>query len=88
MSHTQPSPRGPDARTSPWLPDPAQRLAKLTPREREVLDHVARGLTDREIGVRLFISRPTVSTHLTNILAKLGVPNRTAAAVLAGRSSA
>ena len=59
------------------------RLDILTAREREVLDVLATGATNRDIAERLFISEKTVSVHVTNLLAKLGVPNRGAAAALA-----
>jgi len=55
----------------------------LSERELDVLRLVAQGLTDRQIGDQLFISRRTVSTHLTSILNKLGVNSRTAAALAA-----
>lgn len=58
-------------------------LAVLTPREHEVLEVLATGATNRLIAERLFISEKTVSVHVTNILAKLAVPNRGAAAALA-----
>ncbi len=55
----------------------------LTPREREVLALLAGGLSNREIGARLFLSVGTVRLHVSNILRKMEVPNRTAAAMLA-----
>ncbi|MBW3658196.1 MAG: AAA family ATPase [Actinobacteria bacterium] len=57
----------------------------LTPREREVLELVAEGLTNRAIGERLFIAEKTVSVHVSNILPKLGVSNRGEAAAVAHR---
>ncbi len=59
------------------------RLDILTAREREVLDVLATGATNRDIAERLFISQKTVSVHVSNLMAKLGVPNRGAAAALA-----
>ncbi len=60
-------------------------LADLTPREREVIRLVADGRSDREIGDELFITTRTASTHVTNILGKLALPSRTAAAAWAIR---
>jgi DNA-binding CsgD family transcriptional regulator/tetratricopeptide (TPR) repeat protein len=57
----------------------------LTPREREVLRLVARGMSNGEIGNELFITTKTASVHVSNILAKLGVSSRTEAAALALR---
>ena len=51
-------------------------LGQLTPREREVLQHVARGYTYREIGERLYISIKTVETHVSAVLRKLQLDNR------------
>ena len=51
----------------------------LTPRETEVLESVAAGLSNREIARRMFLSEATVKTHLTNAFGKLGVRSRTAA---------
>ena len=55
----------------------------LTPRETEVLRHVALGLSNREIASALTVGEETVKTHLTHLLAKLGVENRAQAAVQA-----
>ena len=57
--------------------------AGLTPREAEVLQYVALGRTNGEVGALLFISPKTVSVHISNILAKLGAANRTEAAAIA-----
>ncbi|GAA1650398.1 helix-turn-helix transcriptional regulator [Georgenia ruanii] len=59
--------------------------AALTAREREVLALVAAGRSNGEIAAELFISTKTASVHVSNILAKLGVPTRVAAAALAHR---
>ena len=53
----------------------AEMLARLTPREREVLDAVAQGLHAKEIGARLNISPRTVEVHKTRIMEKLGARN-------------
>lgn len=63
-------------------------LARLTPRERDVLQALADGLNDREIGQRLSISTETVRTHMVNLLAKLGVESRLQALVFALRHGA
>ena len=57
----------------------------LTRRERDVLRLLVEGHTDREIGAALFLSHRTVATHVSNLLAKLGVPSRAAAATAASR---
>ena len=62
---------------------PTSGWESLTPTERQVVDLVADGLTNPEIGARLFISRGTVKTHLAHVFAKLGVSTR---AELAGRA--
>jgi DNA-binding CsgD family transcriptional regulator/tetratricopeptide (TPR) repeat protein len=66
-------------------PDAATQ-AGLTRREIEVLRLLVEGMSDREIGESLFISHRTAMTHVTNILNKLGLPSRTAAASYAVRN--
>jgi two-component system nitrate/nitrite response regulator NarL len=58
-------------------------VSDLTPREKEVLQLLAAGLTNKEIGIRLDIAENTVKNHLKNILAKLHLQNRVQAATLA-----
>lgn len=60
-------------------------LAHLTKQERKILDLIAEGLTNRQIGERLYLAEKTVKNHVTNVLAKLGVERRTQAAVIASR---
>jgi DNA-binding NarL/FixJ family response regulator len=62
---------------------PGDRLARLTPRERDVLAAVARGLSNQAIADALGITERTARTHVSNILAKLGLTSRTQAALLA-----
>ena len=57
----------------------------LTQRELEVLHLVARGETDQGIADQLYLSRRTINCHVANILSKLEVPSRTAAAMTAAR---
>ena len=59
------------------------RLASLSPRERDILDRIAKGHTNLEIGRQLFISEKTVRNHVTRIFEKLGVHSRAQAIVLA-----
>ena len=66
-------------------PPPASPVAVLSPRETEVLRLVAEGQTNQEIAATLFISPNTVTNHVTNILNKLGLDSRTAAAAWAIR---
>lgn len=60
-------------------PSPGAALAELTPRERELLDHVARGLADKEVADVLGLSVWTVKNHLRHIYEKLHVRSRTEA---------
>ncbi|WP_326571678.1 response regulator transcription factor [Actinacidiphila glaucinigra] len=65
-------------------PEPQdEALAGLTPREREILELIGEGLTNRQIGQRLFLSEKTVKNHISRMLGKLGVERRIQAAVLA-----
>jgi DNA-binding NarL/FixJ family response regulator len=61
----------------------SSELQQLTEREREVLEQIARGLSNREIAEKMFISEKTVKTHVSNVLDKLGMEDRTRAAIWA-----
>jgi DNA-binding NarL/FixJ family response regulator len=65
---------------------PNERAAALTDREREVLAEIARGRSNREIARALVLSEKTVKTHVSSILAKLGLSDRTQAALFAVKS--
>ncbi|WP_055426641.1 response regulator [Bifidobacterium aesculapii] len=69
------------AHHSPAYTDP--ELALLTDREREVLVEIARGLSNQEIADALFVSVPTVKTHVAHILAKINARDRVQAVVFA-----
>ncbi|MEU6657679.1 response regulator transcription factor [Streptomyces sp. NPDC046821] len=64
-------------------PELAPELAGLSPRERDILALIGDGLTNREIGKKLYLSEKTVKNHISRLLAKLGVHRRVQAAVLA-----
>lgn len=67
-------------------PEDRRVIDSLTPRESEILEAIARGWTNTEITERLFISMPTVKTHVGRVLAKLGARDRIHAAVFAYRT--
>ncbi|HEY7069025.1 MAG TPA: response regulator transcription factor, partial [Acidimicrobiales bacterium] len=73
------------ARSGPAAAARAPIPAALTPREVEVLRLVADGLANKQIALRLRVSEKTAKTHVSNILAKLGVSARTQAATWAVR---
>jgi DNA-binding NarL/FixJ family response regulator len=84
-----------EQRVAPARPDaaghapPAQQialLAELSERERVVLDAVARGLSNGDIAAELWISVPTVKSHISSVLAKTGTRTRVQAAVFAYES--
>jgi two-component system response regulator DevR len=62
-------------------PSGDSRVAALTEREREVLDLIAEGLTNRQIGQKMFLAEKTVKNYVSSLLAKLGMERRTQAAV-------
>ena len=62
-----------------------ERLAHLTPQERNILELIAEGLTNRQIAERVHLAEKTVKNYVSNLLAKLGMERRTQAAVYAAR---
>ena len=74
-------------RLSSPSPDDA-RLASLTAREREVLDLIGQGLTNRQIGERMYLAEKTVKNYVSGLLAKMGMERRTEAAVFVARREA
>lgn len=70
----------------PGAPEQDERLAELTSREREVLVQVARGLSNAEVAAALCLAEATVKTHLSRVLVKLGLRDRTQVVVFAYES--
>ena len=60
-------------------------LAALTGQERKILELIGEGLTNRQIGERMYLAEKTVKNYVSNLLAKLGMERRTQAAVFAAR---
>jgi len=77
--------RAPEARKESHGP---VQFADLSPRERDILSLIGEGLTNQEIGRRLYLSEKTVKNHISRLLAKLGVERRVQAAVLATQAHA
>ncbi|MBV2367239.1 response regulator [Streptomonospora nanhaiensis] len=75
--------RGAAAGGAPTAQIPPAAVAELTPREREVLGCVGEGLSNRQIARRLGITETTTKTHVSRILAKLGLRSRVQAAIAA-----
>ena len=62
-----------------------QELARLTGQEQKILDLIGEGLTNREIGERMFLAEKTVKNYVSSMLAKLGLRSRTQAAIFAAK---
>ena len=72
-------------RTQATVKDP---LAGLSEQERKILDLIGEGLTNRQIGERMFLAEKTVKNYVSNLLAKLGMERRTQAAAFVVRLEA
>ncbi len=66
-------------------PEEDERLAKLSPQERNILELIADGLTNRQIAAKIHLAEKTVKNYVSNLLTKLGMERRTQAAVYAAR---
>ena len=73
--------------SEPFVPDPARvRELGITPRELEILEAIAQGLSTREIAARLFVSENTVKTHSSRLYDKLNARRRTQAVQIAKKA--
>ncbi len=63
--------------------EPAGRCGLLSDQERTVLELIGEGLTNRQIGVRMFLAEKTIKNYVSHLLAKLGLERRTQVAILA-----
>jgi len=72
--------------SGPYTVDGDEHYSPLSPRETEILNHVTQGMSNKEIAYKLGISQQTVKNHMTSILKKLNVDDRTQAAITAIRS--
>ncbi len=77
--------QGVEKTARPYVDDSREAFSPLSPREMEILEHVTRGQSNKEIAYALGISHQTVKNHMTAILQKLDVEDRTQAAVYALR---
>jgi DNA-binding NarL/FixJ family response regulator len=85
LAPARPSSSAPNfsAGSAPTYIDPTTNVEHLTEREREILALVARGASNRQIAENLYLTEGTVKNHMSNILSKLGVRDRTQAAIKA-----
>lgn len=74
-----------EAATGPYMVDPNEHFVPLSPREMEILRYVTQGKTNKQIAQMLGISHQTVKNHVSSILTKLDVEDRTQAAIYAMR---
>lgn len=85
VSAFQALPTGAPPAEPPAAPAPADPIDTLSPREREILECIAQGASNKEIARSLAIAEPTVKIHVQHILRKLGLSSRVQAAVYASR---
>ena len=78
-------PRSPDRVLERLRTPEEDELAALTDQERRVLDLIAEGLTNRQIGERMFLAEKTVKNYVSNLLSKLGMSRRSEAAAYTAR---